>query len=137
MICLAVTVSRVRGAALAMPLLFFTLLHHGRGSGGLKEIFMNTKNEDDNFFSIDVSSLSHQNLVNIIKQLEGSDYVMVRMKAQKELVKRLKKEGFDNKGIAIILTNNVYGIRKRLAIAKEWAEALEISKDEFMKLIGK
>lgn len=98
---------------------------------------MNTKNEDDNFFSIDVSSLSHQNLVNIIKQLEGSDYVMVRMKAQKELVKRLKKEGFDNKGIAIILTNNVYGIRKRLAIAKEWAEALEISKDEFMKLIGK
>ena len=98
---------------------------------------MNTKNEDEDFFSMDVSSLSHENLVEIIEQLKDSAYVTVRKKAQKELVKRLKKKGFDNKRIATILTNNVYGIRKRLAIAKEWAEALEISKDEIMKLIGK
>jgi hypothetical protein len=37
----------------------------------------------------------------------------------------------------MILTSNVYGEKKRLAIAKEWADALEISVDEFLKLIGK
>ncbi len=95
---------------------------------------MSWKNEN-NFLNIDVSSLSHENLVEIIKQLKDSAYEKARKKAQKELVKRLKEKGFDNKGIVKILTNNLYGTRKRLAIAKEWAEALEISEEEFTKLI--
>jgi broad-specificity NMP kinase len=97
---------------------------------------MRAKNEGENFLNIDVSLLSHQNLVEIIKQLEDSAYVAVRKKAQKELVRRLKDKGFDNKKIAMMLTSNVYGKRKRLTIAKEWVEALEISESEFMKLIG-
>jgi len=98
---------------------------------------MYTKNDDENSFSIDVSSLSHENLVEVIKQLKDSAYVTVRKKAQRELVKRLKDKGFSNKRIAMLLTSNVYGTRKRLEIAKEWAEALEISTKEFMKLVGK
>lgn len=90
----------------------------------------------NNFFDIDVSSLSHENLVEIIKQLENSKYAMVRKKAQKELIMRLKERGFSNKRIASILVSNVYGKKKRIAIAKEWAEALEISNEEFLRLIG-
>lgn len=95
------------------------------------------KDKNNDFLNIDVSSLSNQNLVDTIKQLEDSAYVSVRKKAQKELVKRLKEKGFSNKRIATILTSNVYGIKKRLLIAKEWAEALEISIEEFLRLIGK
>jgi predicted transcriptional regulator YheO len=95
------------------------------------------KRNGNNFFDIDVTSLSHKNLVEIIKQLENSKYVMIRKKAQKELVKRLKEKGFNNKQIAMILISNVYGGRKRLSIAKEWAGALEISSEEFLKLIGR
>lgn len=95
---------------------------------------MSWKNEN-NFLNIDVSSLSHENLVEIIKELKDSAYITVRKKAQKELVRRLKEKGFDNKRIVKILTNNLYGTRKRLSIAKEWAEALEISEEEFIKLI--
>ncbi len=97
---------------------------------------MKAKNEGENFLNVDVASLSHQNLVELIKQLDDSPYVSVRKKAQKELVRRLKKKGFSNKRIAMILVSNVYGKRKRLAIAKEWAEALEISENEFLRLIG-
>ncbi len=97
---------------------------------------MNKKN-GNNFFTIDVSSLSNESLVAIIKQLENSAYITVRKKVQKELVRRLKEKGFNNKRIAAILTSNVYGIRKRLAIAKEWADALEISTAEFLRFIGK
>ncbi|OHC03319.1 MAG: hypothetical protein A3H23_03840 [Planctomycetes bacterium RIFCSPLOWO2_12_FULL_40_19] len=95
------------------------------------------KKNGNNFFDVDVSSLSNQNLVNTIKQLDDSAYITVRKKAQKELVNRLKEKGFSNKRIAMILTNNVYGVRKRMAIAKEWSEALEISIEEFLRLIGK
>jgi len=93
------------------------------------------KRNGNNFFDIDVTSLSHENLVEIIKQLENSKYVMIRKKAQKELVKRLKEKGFKNKQIAMILISNVYGERKRLSIAKDWAGALEISLEEFLKFI--
>ena len=90
----------------------------------------------NNFFTLDVSSLSNESLVEIIKQLEDSAYITVRKKVQRELVKRLKEKRFDNKKIAAILTSNVYGMRRRSAIAKEWADALEISVDEFFKLIS-
>ncbi len=32
---------------------------------------------------------------------------------------------------------NVYGIVKKRAIAKEWADALGVTPNEFMRLIGK
>ncbi|MBI5237158.1 MAG: hypothetical protein HY887_01885, partial [Deltaproteobacteria bacterium] len=48
----------------------------------------------------------------------------------------LKREGLNNQKIAKILTANVYGVLKRKTIAKEWAEALGVSKKEFLKFIG-
>ncbi len=95
------------------------------------------KDKNNDFLNIEVASLSHENLVDVIKQLNDSTHATVRKKAQKELVNRLKEKGFSNKKIATILTSNVYGIKKRLLIAKEWAEALEISIEEFLRLIGK
>lgn len=92
---------------------------------------------ENNFLDIDVSTLSHENLTDIITQLKNGPHNIVRKKAQKELIKRLKDNGFSNKKIAMILTANVYGIRKKLLIAKDWTDALEISEKEFMRLIGK
>lgn len=92
------------------------------------------KNEES--LSVELSSLSHSNLVELIGFLENSPYSVLRKKAQKELVRRLKEKGFDNKSIAKLLVSNVYGRREKILIAKEWAEALEISSDAFLKLIG-
>ncbi|MBI4823167.1 MAG: hypothetical protein HY805_02920 [Nitrospirae bacterium] len=97
---------------------------------------MKVKGEGESFLDVDVSSLSHEHLVEVIKQLEGSAHITLRKKAQKELVKRLKAKGFSNKRIAMLLVSNIYGKRKRLAIIEDWAEALEISENEFIKLIS-
>lgn len=86
--------------------------------------------------SIDVKSLSHTNLVEIIQELKGSKYQELLRKAQKELVERLKKKGFNSQKIAVLLTTNVYGVTKKKAIAEEWAEALGIAKGEFLRLVG-
>lgn len=86
--------------------------------------------------NIDVKSLSHANLVEIIQELKGSNYPNLLRKAQRELVERLKGKGYDNQKVATLLATNVYGVTKKKEIAKEWAEALDITKEEFLKLIG-
>lgn len=91
----------------------------------------------DEALNIDVTTLSHQGLVEIIRQLKDSPYIALRKKAQKELVRRLKEKGFDNRRIAVLLVSNIYGVRKRSYIAKEWADALGISKNEFLRAIRK
>ena len=97
---------------------------------------MENKPEGEEDISIDIKSLSHVNLVEIIQELKGSKYSDLLGKAQKELVERLKKKGFNNQKIATLLTTNVYGVTKKKAIAKEWADPLGITKEEFLKLIG-
>jgi hypothetical protein len=85
----------------------------------------------------DLKSLSPESLVELIQLLEGSAHQRLRKKAQKELVERLKKQGFSNEQIAVLLTTNVYGVTKKKSIAKEWSEALGITYEEFLKLIGR
>ena len=86
---------------------------------------------------LDLKSLSPEGLVDLIQQLEGSRHLALRKRAQKELVDRLKKQGFTLQRIAILLTTNVYGLAKKRAIAREWADALNVTPNEFMKLIGR
>lgn len=97
---------------------------------------MENKPEGEENISIDIESLSHTNLVAIIQELKGSKYTELLRKARKELVERLKKKGFNNQKIATLLTTNVYGVTKKKAIAKEWADALCLTKEEFLKLTG-
>ena len=85
----------------------------------------------------DLSSLSPESLVELIQLLEGSSQQGLRKRVQKELADRLKKRGFTSERIAILLTTNVYGTTKKRAIAKEWAEALDITPLEFLRFIGK
>ncbi|HHT9104895.1 MAG TPA: hypothetical protein ACFYD7_03385 [Candidatus Wujingus californicus] len=89
--------------------------------------------------NIDVKSLSHTSLVEVIKKLKGSNYPELLRLAQKELVERLKLErkGIDNKKIATILVANEYGVAKKKLIAEEWADAIGITRKEFLELIGK
>ncbi|MBI5560016.1 MAG: hypothetical protein HY883_01925 [Deltaproteobacteria bacterium] len=95
------------------------------------------RKEDKSGINIDVKSLSHASLVEVIKELRGSNYPGLLRKAQKELVERLKRKGIDNKKIAAILIANVYGTAKKKLIAEEWAEALGVTKEKFLELIGK
>ncbi len=85
---------------------------------------------------IDVKSLSHTNLVKIIEELKYSDYQELLDKARYELIERLKRKGFDNRKIATILVANVYGRRKKRLIAQDWADALELTVEEFLNFIG-
>jgi len=97
---------------------------------------VNIKTKGKGVVNIDVKSLSHTTLVEIINELKGGDYPELLKNARKELVERLKLKGFNNRKIAAILVANVYGRTKRKLIAQEWAESLGITKDEFLELIG-
>jgi len=92
---------------------------------------------EESGLDVDLKSLSAEGLVELIQQLEGSRHHVLRKRAQKELVDRLKKQGFTPRRIAVLLTTDVYGVAKKRAIAKEWADALGITPREFMRLIGK
>jgi len=98
---------------------------------------MESKPKEKGGISIDVKLLSHTNLVEVIQKLRGSEYPELLQMAQKELVDRLKQKGFNNQKIATLLTTNVYGTAKKRAIAEEWANALGVTKKEFLRLIGK
>jgi len=92
---------------------------------------------EESGLDVDLKSLSPEGLVELIQQLEGSRHHVLRKRAQKELVDRLKKQGFTIQKIAALLTTNVYGVATKRAIAKEWADALGLTPNEFMQLIGK
>lgn len=95
------------------------------------------KKDDKEEVSVDLASLSPENLVDLIQQLENSNHQDLRRRAQKELVARLRAQGFSLQRIADLLTRNVYGVDKKRTIAKEWAHALEVTPVKFMRLIGK
>lgn len=93
--------------------------------------------DEDSGIDVDLDSLSPEGLVDLIQRLEGSRHLKLRRRVQKELVDRLKKEGFTSQKIAVLLTTNVYGLAKKKAIAKEWADALGVTPKEFLRFIGK
>jgi hypothetical protein len=95
------------------------------------------QDDEKDGLDVDLKSLSSEGLVELIQQLEGSRHPGLRKRAQKELVQRLKKQGFSSLRIAVLLTTNVYGMAKKRAIAKEWADALGVTPNEFMQFIGK
>lgn len=97
---------------------------------------MDNKSNSKGTVNIDVKSLSHTTLVEIIEELKGSNYQELLKKARKELIERLKRKGYENKKIATILVANEYGKAKKKLIAHEWAGVLGITKDEFLELIG-
>ena len=98
---------------------------------------MAEQNVEESGLDVDLKSLSPEGLVELIQQLEGSRHLGLRKRAQKELVDRLRRQGFNTQRIASLLTTNVYGVVKKRAIAKEWADALGVTPNEFMRLIGK
>lgn len=86
--------------------------------------------------NIDFKGLSERGFYAVLEELRGSDQFDLLFQAKRELVERLRKQGFANKKIAKLLTANVYGVLRRREIAKEWAPVMAITKQEFLKLIG-
>ncbi len=83
---------------------------------------------------IDVKNCSEQALVEIIRQLRGSEYLPQQIAAQKELVCRLKlKKRMTTGQIVSVLTQG--RTKAEMAeVAAEWADALEITAQQFKRL---
>ncbi|MBI5971062.1 MAG: hypothetical protein HY884_07905 [Deltaproteobacteria bacterium] len=86
--------------------------------------------------NIDFRALSDTGIYDVLEGLRGSDQFDLLFQARRELVRRLKGQGFNDKKIAKLLTANVYGILRRREIATEWAPVMDITKQEFLRLIG-
>lgn len=85
-------------------------------------------------WSVDVKSLSHDQLAQLIAQLEGSEHVQQRLELQREFIERLRARGLDNGKIIATL---VFGVAKgalRDKIAAGWAPAFGLSVREFKRI---
>ncbi len=85
-------------------------------------------------WNLDVKSLSHQQLVAILKELQDTPYVEIVRDLRKELVERLKSRGIKTPEIIKRLSYTVPRGRKLNDVAKDWAEALEITVEEFKRI---
>lgn len=84
-------------------------------------------------WSIDVESCSTEQLVELAKQLKGSEHRAQLLAIQREMVARLRKAGFSDQKIVDALIANAWA-GDRAALAKEWAEALGMTEKEFKRL---
>ena len=87
-----------------------------------------------NGIEIDVKNYSEKALLEIIRQLRGSQHWFQQMAAQKELVSRLRaKRSMTTEQIVTVLTQGRTK-REQAEVAAEWADALEITVKEFKRL---
>lgn len=89
--------------------------------------------EEDAGWSVDVESCSPEQLVELAKQLKGSEHKTQLLAVQREMVSRLRKAGFNNQKIVDTLIANTW-VGDRPDLAKEWAAALGITEKEFKRL---
>ena len=85
-------------------------------------------------WSIDVKSCSTPELVEVLKQLEGSEHSDTQIGIRSELVLRARNRGLNTSQIIDSLIGQVPRGRERNNIAKEWAESLGITVEEFKRL---
>jgi len=85
-------------------------------------------------WKIDVKSLSTQEIVKLLRQLDESEYKEVILDLRRELVKRARDEGASGATIIRTLTRGVPRGMKLNAVAKEWASVLGLSVEEFKRI---
>ena len=86
------------------------------------------------WLSIDVKSCNPHELVALIDQLNGGQHEGLRNELQRELVSRLRAKGLSNARIIDTLIQGVGRASVRDQIAKQWAQALEITVKEFKQI---
>jgi hypothetical protein len=85
-------------------------------------------------WNLNVKSLSHQQLVEILRELQDTPYVEIVRDLRKELVERLKSRGVEVPEIIKRLSYAVPRGRKLNEVAGDWAETLGTTVEEFKRI---
>lgn len=85
-------------------------------------------------WDIDVKSCSHDQLVELLQQLEGSEHYEIQLAIRRELVDRLRARGFTDAQIVDRLIWGVGSRAMRNKIARVWAPALGMTMQEFKRI---
>lgn len=85
-------------------------------------------------WNIDVISLSTEEIVTLLRQLEGSIHKEVTLGLRRELVTRARTEGASDETIIRTLARGVARGMRLDAVANEWASTLGLSVKEFKRI---
>lgn len=85
-------------------------------------------------WKVDVKSLSHQELVDLLKQLDVSKHKEVIESLRRELIDRSRARGLSNQKIIRLIALGIPRGRRLNELAKTWAEILGVSVDEFKQI---
>ena len=85
-------------------------------------------------WKIDVKTLSTNEIVKLLRQLDGSKHKEVILDLRRELVKRARDEGASDETIIRTLTRSVPRGSSLNAVAKEWASVLGLTEEEFKRI---
>ena len=89
---------------------------------------------EDSSWKIDVKSLSTNEIVKFLGQLNESKFKEVAIDLRRELVQRARDEGANDVSIVRTLTRGVPRGTKLDTVAKEWAGVLGLSVTEFKRI---
>jgi DNA repair exonuclease SbcCD ATPase subunit len=85
-------------------------------------------------WKIDIKSLSTNEIVRLLGQLNESKFKEVTIDLRRELIQRARDEGTTDETIVRTLTRGVARGAKLDAVAKEWASVLGLSVKEFKRI---
>ena len=85
-------------------------------------------------WNINVKGLSLTEIVNLLRQLDGTKHKDKILELQRELVKRARTEGVNDEAIIRTLTRGVARGLDLDAVAKKWATVLGVSVKEFKRI---
>jgi len=85
-------------------------------------------------WKIDIKSLSTNEIVSLLGQLNESKFKEVTIDLRRELIQRARDEGTTDETIVRTLTRGVARGAKLDALAKEWASVLGLSVKEFKRI---
>jgi hypothetical protein len=91
---------------------------------------------EDPSWKIDIKSLSTNEIVRLLGQLNESKFKEVTLDLRRELIQRARDEGANDETIVRTLTRGVPRGAKLDAVAKAWANVLGLSVKEFKRIVN-
>jgi hypothetical protein len=85
-------------------------------------------------WKVDVKSLSHNQIVDLLEKLQGSGQQDIILSLRQELIGRARIRGLSDTEIVRSLSRAVPRGLRLHEVAKEWAEALGLTVEEFKRI---
>ena len=85
-------------------------------------------------WNVDVKSLSHNQIVDLLERLQGSGQQDIILSLRQELISRARIRGLSDAEIVKSLSRAVPRGLRLQEVAKEWAEALGWTVEEFKRI---